>query len=170
MSDPNAAARFAVLGPLRAWRGDAELSLGPVQQRVMLAVLLLHANRPVSREQLLDAVWGSAAPASAVNLLARHAAGLRRVLEPARAARTASGLLTWTGAGYLLSVPAGGLDLAVFDFEVGRARAARAAGDLAEAAEALHAAVGLWRGPAFDGLASPLLDAERDRLAERRIS
>jgi DNA-binding SARP family transcriptional activator len=170
MSDPDAAAvRFAVLGPLRAWRGDGALSLGPVQQRVLLAVLLLHANRPVGREQLLEAVWGSAAPASAVNLLARHAAALRRVLEPARAARTASGMLVWTDAGYLLTVPEGGLDLAVFDRQLGRARAARAIGDLAEAGAALQAALGLWRGPAFDGLTSPLLDAERDRLAERRI-
>jgi DNA-binding SARP family transcriptional activator/tetratricopeptide (TPR) repeat protein len=170
MGDPGGAAvRFAVLGPLRTWRGDAGLSLGSVQQRVVLAVLLLHANRPVGREQLLNAVWGSAAPASAVNLLARHAAGLRRVVEPARAARAASGLLTWTDAGYLLRVPEGGLDLAVFDRQLGRARAARTAGDLAGAAAALHAAEGLWRGPAFDGLASPLLDAERERLAERRI-
>src|SRR3954469_20036285 len=83
MGDPGGAAvRFAVLGPLRTWRGDAGLSLGSVQQRVVLAVLLLHANRPVGRGQLIDAVWGSAAPASAVNVLARHAGGLRRVLEP----------------------------------------------------------------------------------------
>src|SRR3954462_12985433 len=134
-----AAVRFGVLGSLRAWRGDAGLSLGSVQQRVVLAVLLLHANRPVGREQLIDAVWGSAAPASAVNLLARHAAGLRRVLEPARAARTASALLVWTDAGYLLSVPADQLDLAVFDRELGRGRAAKVAGDLAGAGAALQA-------------------------------
>src|SRR5438270_333487 len=49
------------------------------------------------------------------------------------------------------------------------AGAARAGGDLPAAARALHAALRLWRGPAFDGLFSPFLDAERDRLAERRI-
>src|SRR5439155_9556555 len=86
-----------------------------------------------------------------------------------RSARAPSQLLTWTDSGYLLSVPAGCLDLEVFGREVGRARGARAAGDLRVAAQALHAALRLWRGPAFDGLASPLLDAERDRLAERRI-
>jgi hypothetical protein len=56
-----------------------------------------------------------------VNLLARHAAGLRRVLEPARAARTASGMLVWTDPGYLLTVPEGGLDLVMFDRQVGQA-------------------------------------------------
>ena len=51
-----------------------------------------------------------------------------------------------------------------------RARAARAAGQLQEAAEALHSALGLWRGPVCDGLSSPFLDAQADRLDESRIS
>ena len=161
--------RLEVLGRLQAWRDDTLLSLGPVQQRVVLAVLAVHANRPVGREQLIDAVWGAAAPAYAVNLLQKHVSGLRRVLEPVRSARAPSQLLTWTDSGYLLSLPPGSVDLEVFDQEVAAARAARAVGDLPAAARALHAALRLWRGPAFDGLFSPFLDAERDRLAERRI-
>src|SRR5207247_2692713 len=78
--------------------------------------------------------------------------------------------LVWTDAGYLLTLPAGALDLEVFEGELGRARAALAAGDLAEAAAALHSALGLWRGPVCDGLSSPYLGAQRDRLAESRIS
>ena len=161
--------RFDVLGPLRVWRDGVELAAGPVQQRVMLAVLLLHANRPVSREKLIDAVWGTVAPRRAVNLLQRHAAGLRRVLEPGRAARAPSRLLTWTEAGYLLTVPAGGLDWEVLTEQMERGRSARAAGDLPAAAEALHAALKLWRGRLCEGLAGPLLDAERDRLEEHRL-
>ena len=42
--------------------------------------------------------------------------------------------------------------------------------DLREAAGALHHALSLWRGPVCDGLSSPFLDAQRDRLAELRIS
>jgi DNA-binding SARP family transcriptional activator/Tfp pilus assembly protein PilF len=165
-----AAVRFEVLGPLRAWRGDSALSLGPVQRRVVLAVLLLHANRPLGREQIIDAVWGPAAPAYAVNLLQKHVSALRRVLEPDRSDREPSQVLTWTDAGYLLSVPAGRLDLEVFDRAVTRARAARAAGNLTAAADALRTALDLWRGPVCDGLTSPVLDAERDRLAERRYT
>ncbi len=52
--------------------------------------------------------------------------------------------------------------------EVARARAARSAGQLREAAEALHSALELWRGPLCDGLSSPFLDAQADRLAETR--
>jgi DNA-binding SARP family transcriptional activator len=161
--------RFDVLGPLRAGWGDAELNLGPLQRRVVLAVLVLHANRPLGREQIIDAVWGPAAPAYAVNLLQKHVSALRRALEPARSDGGPSQLLTWTDAGYLLTVPDGGLDLDRFDREVRRARAARAAGDLRLAAEALRAALALWRGPVCDGLSSPFLDAERDRLADRRL-
>ena len=35
---------------------------------------------------------------------------------------------------------------------------------------ALHSALGLWRGPVCDGLSSPFLDAQADRLAESRVS
>lgn len=75
-----------------------------------------------------------------------------------------------TDVGYLLSVPTGQLDLGVFDREIGQAHAARAAGILPRAAEALYAALRLWRGPHCDGLVCPLLDTERDRLTERWIT
>ncbi|MEU6389109.1 BTAD domain-containing putative transcriptional regulator [Streptomyces sp. NPDC046939] len=171
MGDPMTSAmlRFEVLGPLRVRRDGLELDAGPVQQRVMLAVLLLSANRPVSRERLIDAIWGEAAPGRAVNLLQRHAAGLRRVLEPERKARTPSQTLTWTEAGYLLRVAPGGLDLDTFTAQVDEGRSARIAGDLPAAAEALHAALRLWRGRLCEGLAGPLLSAERDRLEEDRL-
>jgi len=162
--------RFEVLGPLRVRRGDVQLSLGPVQQQVVLAVLLLRANKPVSRDRLIDAVWGSAVPAYAVNLVQKYVSGLRRALEPARPAREPSRLLAWTGSGYRLTVPDAQLDLAVFEREVGRARAARAADDLSAASDAFHAAVQLWRGSVCEGLSSPFLDGERNRFADYRIS
>ncbi len=171
MSDPGSpAVRFEVLGPLRAWRGDALIDLGPVQQRVVLAVLLLQQNRPIGREQIINAVWGDAEPRYVANLLHRNISGLRSVLALSRYSPAESGELAWTDAGYVLTVPTGGLDLAAFDRDVDRARKARAAGDSALAAEVLRAALGLWRGPLCDGLTSPFLDAQRDRLEERRIS
>jgi len=170
MRDPrDPALRFGVLGPLRVWQGDNVVNLGPVQQRVVLAVLCLQAGRPVGREQMINAVWGEAPPTHAVNLVQRHVSGLRRALGLDRHSGAASCRLVWTDAGYLLTLPAGALDLELFDTELARARAARAAGQVAEAARMLHAALELWRGPLCDGLSSPFLDAQRDRLAESRI-
>jgi DNA-binding SARP family transcriptional activator/tetratricopeptide (TPR) repeat protein len=171
MSDPSSSAlRFEVLGPLRAWRGDVPIDLGPVQQRVVLAVLLLQQNRPIGREQIVNAVWGDAEPRHVANLLQRNISRLRSALELSRYAPADSGELVWTDAGYLLTVPAGGLDLTAFDREVDRARRARTAGEFALAAEVLRAALGRWRGPLCDGLTSAFLDAQRDRLEERRIT
>ncbi|RSM60153.1 hypothetical protein DMB66_25390 [Actinoplanes sp. ATCC 53533] len=161
--------RFEVLGPLRVRSGDSELNLGPIQQRVVLAVLLSRANRPVNRDQLIAAVWGDAPPAYAVNLVQKHVARIRRVLEPARTPRTQSRRLTWTDAGYRLAVPAEDLDLSRFDTGLAKARRARAAGDLTGAIVALRAALEQWSGPFCTGLSSPLLDAERDRHEEWRV-
>jgi DNA-binding SARP family transcriptional activator/tetratricopeptide (TPR) repeat protein len=169
MNDPVVPGRFGLLGPLRLWRGETVVDLGPLQQRVVLAVLALQAGRPVSRQQVINAVWGETPPRNAVNLVQRHVSGLRRVLEPGRLEHTRSSMLVWTDAGYLLTLPAGALDLDIYERELSRARAARASGHLGEAAEALRSALGLWRGPACDGLHSPYLDAQRDRLAESRI-
>jgi DNA-binding SARP family transcriptional activator len=161
--------RFSVLGPVRVWRGETVVDLGPVQQRVVLAVLALQAGRSVGRGQLIKGVWGEGPPRNAVNLVQRHVSGLRRVLEPERPGRAPSGVLTWTDVGYLLRVPAGGLDLGIYEGEVARARAARAAGLPAEAAAVLRGALGLWRGAVCEGLSSPFVDAQRERLAESRI-
>jgi DNA-binding SARP family transcriptional activator/tetratricopeptide (TPR) repeat protein len=164
------ALRFGVLGPLRVWRHGTVVDLGPVQQRVVLAVLALQAGRPVGRQQMIDAVWGENQPRNAVNLVQRHISGLRRALEPDRPGRTPSDLLTWTDAGYLLTLSPGALDLDLFVRGLTHARTAQAAGQLQEAAAALHSALELWRGPVCDGLASPFLDAQADRLAESRVS
>ena len=170
MNDPVVLARFGLLGPLRVWRGETAVDLGPLQQRVVLAVLALQAGRPVSRQHMIDAVWGETPPRNAVNLVQRHVSGLRRVLEPNRLGHVPSSVLAWTDAGYLLTLPPGSLDLDIYERELDRARAARTAGHLGEATEALRAALRLWRGPVCDGLYSPFLDAQRDRLAESRIS
>jgi DNA-binding SARP family transcriptional activator/tetratricopeptide (TPR) repeat protein len=170
MNDPSdPPLRFGVLGPLRVWQGDNLVDLGPDQQRVVLAVLCLQAGRPIGRQQMIDAVWGGAPPTHAVNLVQRHVSRLRRALNLDRSTHGAASKLIWTDAGYLFTLPTDALDLGIFDREVARARGARVAGNMPEAAEALHAALGLWRGPLCDGLSSPFLDAQRVRLAESRI-
>lgn len=57
--------QFGVLGPVRAWRGQAELDLGPNQQRAILALLLVRANQLVTTDDLIKLLWERNPPDSA---------------------------------------------------------------------------------------------------------
>ena len=46
-----------MLGPLEAWHEHNSVQLGDQQQRFILVVLLLHANKPVSPERITEIVW-----------------------------------------------------------------------------------------------------------------
>jgi DNA-binding SARP family transcriptional activator len=167
---PGTALRFEILGPLRAWREDTELDLGPGKQRAVLAVLLLNANRPTPTSRIIDAVWGDLPPENGVNVVQKYVAGLRRILEPGRSPRTPGQLLTWTEAGYTLHVPPGGLDTDVFREHVALARTARSTGRATDAAGHLQAALALWREQALAGLRGAFFDTARERLAEDRAA
>src|ERR1017187_336179 len=83
-----------LLGPVRAWRGGQELDLGAPRRRSVLGLLALRPNRAVSRDELIDGMWGDDPPLSSVNALHVYVAGLRVALEPDRAPR-APGASCW---------------------------------------------------------------------------
>ncbi|GAB3072248.1 AfsR/SARP family transcriptional regulator [Micromonospora schwarzwaldensis] len=160
--------RFELLGPQRAWYADRPLDLGPAKQRAVLAVLLLAAGRPVPTGQIVEAVWPEEAPVNGPNVVQKHVAGLRRMLEPDRSPRTPARVLTLTDAGYVLRVPPESVDAARFERGVQRARQAQAAGLTAEALAELDAALELWQGEPFTGFTGLWFDAARHRLVELR--
>ncbi|MGW3011130.1 BTAD domain-containing putative transcriptional regulator [Streptomyces sp. NPDC001219] len=162
--------RFQVLGPVRAWRGDRPLQLGPPQQRAVLAMLLLHAGRPVSVPQLVDALWDEEPPPRAVGTLRTYVSRLRVLLEPDRGLRQPARLLVSSGGGYALRVPDGTLDAAAFEERLVAAGRLRAAGDTAGAYEQLSAALALPEGVALAGLPGPYAQRQRDRLTELRVT
>ena len=150
---------FSVLGPLRAWRADQELDLGPRQQRVILAVLLVRAGQPVGVDELIAALWGADAPSSAVNVVHRHVGLLRRVLEPDLPPRAPGEWLVRDGGGYRLRVDAESTDVLRFRLLADQARAAVARDALTEAVALFVEALGLWRNPCAFGLrANPWAD------------
>ncbi|MEU5692630.1 BTAD domain-containing putative transcriptional regulator [Actinosynnema sp. NPDC020468] len=162
--------RFEVLGLLRVVRGDRDVDLGAAKQRAVLAVLLLARNTPVSRDQIIEAVWGDAVPSSAINLVQTYVAGLRRALEPSRARRAPAELLTSVGDGYLLRVDPARVDLDLVERGVAASARLRAAGDLVGAAGLLDEALELWRGEPLGGVTGLFAEVERGRLAERRLA
>src|SRR6266508_1465814 len=71
---------FRVLGPLEVIDDGEPLPLGGAKQRALLAVLLLHANTVVSRNRLIDELWGTSPPETAQTALQVHISQLRKRL------------------------------------------------------------------------------------------
>jgi DNA-binding SARP family transcriptional activator/tetratricopeptide (TPR) repeat protein len=171
MSDPlHEQLRVSVLGPLRAWYGDQELSLGPARQRALFAVLVADANRLVSRDEIIEAVWGAAAPATAPGSVYTYISGLRRVLAAGENRPPAADVLTSGPAGYSLRIAPGNLDSGRFTELCARAEDLQAAGDPVAAAGVLDQALRLWHGDAYAGISGDRVELERTRLAERRMA
>jgi DNA-binding SARP family transcriptional activator len=155
---------------VRAWRGDQELALGAPRRRAVLGLLAMRANRTVSRDELVDGLWGEDPPASSVNALHGYVAGLRMALEPHRARRAPGRVLLASGPGYLLQLEAGQLDAEVFGQHLAAAHELRAGGDLAGAARSLDAGLRLWQSAPLSGIAGPWAEIERIRLGEQRLT
>lgn len=154
-----------ILGPPEILAGGRPLALGGAKQRTLLAMLALHANRVVSADDLIDALWDGAPPATAPSQLQAQVSSLRSVL----AHGSASGSLVTQAPGYLLRVGPGRLDLESFERACAAARSALAEHRPAEAAARFGAALALWRGPALGGLDARCLRAEVARLEEMRM-
>jgi DNA-binding SARP family transcriptional activator/tetratricopeptide (TPR) repeat protein len=159
-----------LLGPVRAWRGDQELALGALQRRAVFGLLAMRANRAVSRDELVDGIWGEDPPASSVNALHGYVAGLRMALEPRRARRAPGRVLLASGPGYVLRLEAGQLDTEVFGQHLAAAHGLRAGGDLAGAARSLDAGLRLWQSTPLSGIAGRWAEIERVRLGEQRLT
>lgn len=155
--------RFAVLGPLRAWRGAESLPSGTPQQRALLAVLLLREGRTATAPELIDAIWGEDPPQQALATIRTYASRLRKILEP--------GLLVSDAGGYAVRLPhPESLDLGIARALAADAEAARCEkGDRALARTLLARALNLWDGEPLAGVPGPHADTERTRLAEWRL-
>jgi DNA-binding SARP family transcriptional activator len=135
------------------------LPLGPPKQRALLALLLLRSNRVVSRDELLDALWGEWPPETAISALQGYIAALRKLLGAERIETRATG--------YRLVTDPGEIDVARFDGLVAEARTL----DAAEAHSRYVAALALWRDVPLSELDSaPFVEGERRRLGEDRLA
>jgi DNA-binding SARP family transcriptional activator len=138
---------YRILGPLEAFDGERALSLGGARQRAVLALLLLHTNEAVSRDVIIDELWGESPPPTATKVLQNCISALRKELpDGGRALRTVAGA-------YALDVARGELDRDRFEQALGRGRAALGADENDDAAAELRAALALWRGGALSDFA-----------------
>ncbi|WP_219825778.1 AfsR/SARP family transcriptional regulator [Nonomuraea typhae] len=138
--------RYAVLGPVRAWRGGEEIALGSPQARLTLAALLLAEGRAVGKDQLVDMLWEDEPPRTAISTVRTYISRLR----------TALGAEAIVSAGDGYAIKDARLDLVRFTA-------------LCQAAD-FDAALGLWQGEALAGLDGAYARNQRARLEELRLT
>src|SRR5436190_17454577 len=154
---------YRLLGPLEVLRDGRPLPLGGGKQRALLALLLLHANEVVSRDRLLEELWGERPPGTADHSLDVQVSRLRKTFEPEEP------LLTRAG-GYVLQLDPGDVDVGRFERLLADGRSANAAGKPGEALAELESALRLWRGGALADLAyETFARTEVERLEELRL-
>jgi DNA-binding SARP family transcriptional activator len=137
--------RYRLLGPIAV---EGERPIGSAQQRLLLALLALEANRVVPSSRLVDELWGDDLPSDPAGALRTQVSRLRRRLPP--------GALVTEEAGYRLPAEPGEVDAAAFEqlLEAGR----------------LEEALSLWRGSAIAEFADrPSIQPEAVRLEELRL-
>jgi DNA-binding SARP family transcriptional activator/DNA-binding beta-propeller fold protein YncE len=160
---------FRILGPVDVVDDGRVVALGPSKQRALLVVLLLHLNEVVSRDRLIEDLWGEHAPETAATALHGYVSQLRKVLEASDGAERR--VLVTRAPGYLLELDPGQVDLKRFELLARRGKRELATGEAGAAAAALAEALSLWRGPPLAEFSSaPFALAESLRLEELLVS
>jgi hypothetical protein len=134
------------------------VALGGQKRRELVAALALEAGEVVSRDRLIDALWGEDPPDTARNTLQVYVSQVRKLLP--------DGLLETTANGYRLAVDPSAVDAFEFQRLATAGRSALTIGDAAGAAETLGAALELWHGSE----PADLPQAETIRLDELRLT
>src|SRR5579885_1628406 len=125
---------FCLLGPLSVRSGEAAVPIPRAKERVLLAALLLDANRVVTVDALAEALWGSATPPSARITVRNYVKRLRDTLGAAGRDR-----ISTRPPGYCLLVRDGELDAQRFEALLASARDAARDRSWARAADQAQA-------------------------------
>ncbi|WP_250032218.1 AfsR/SARP family transcriptional regulator [Paractinoplanes maris] len=151
--------RLAVLGPVRAWRGGTEVNLGPRQQRLLLALLILRAGEVVPSGEIVRLIWGEDPPPTAQNMVHVYVGSLRRLFEPGLRPRANGRWLLREVGGYRFVPNDADIDLSRFRDDLDRAGQLERSGAGDDALDLILAAVARWHGRCATGLGA---DAEAD--------
>jgi len=150
---------FRILGPLEVVEDGESVALGTLKERLVLGVLLLHANEFVSPERIIDELWGVAPPPTARKAVQVYVSKLRKVLGG-----NGRDPIATADGGYRLKVNPDRFDADRMRSLVADARGRMTKGDSEKASQLLRDALAIWRGPALAGLA--LESVGRDEIAE----
>ncbi|MFF8844582.1 BTAD domain-containing putative transcriptional regulator [Streptomyces sp. NPDC015127] len=175
---------FRLLGPMAVIDPHVSAPTAPKPRKV-LALLLLHVNRPVPTSLLIEELWEDRPPASAVRTLQTYIFQLRRHFAalddcagqgPGHCGRERRFIVTGASS-YLLQADERDLDVKEFQRLSRLGHTALRDGRPDRAAELLGQALKLWHGPALADVSPgrPLqmhavqLEEDRHAALERRI-
>ncbi|MER5263012.1 BTAD domain-containing putative transcriptional regulator [Actinosynnema sp. NPDC002837] len=154
---------FGVLGSLVVRRNGRSVAVTAAKHRIVLATLLLDANRSVPASDLIRRVWGETPPDRAAQTLPVYVMRLRRALGDPPLIRT-------TPTGYRIDLPPDALDLHRFEAAAEQGAKLAAAEDFTAAADAYERALACWHGPPLADVPSESLhETEAPTLAEHRL-
>jgi DNA-binding SARP family transcriptional activator len=158
--------KIHILGPLELWVGERYVDIPGPELRTVLAALLVRPGHVTSIPCLIEAVWGDDPPLTAAKAIRNQVSRLRRRLM---AADVPAGLIETVPIGYRLTTPEWcRTDLGKFEYRVNQANQCLASGGPSvEAVNHLRAALHEWRGAAFSGFDSAVIEAAAQRLNER---
>ncbi len=180
---------FRVLGRIEASQDGTRCPVAAGHQLSLLALLLVHANRTVRTDRILEDLWGDEPPSSGAKTVGFHVSRLRDALAPDRGGEAAArgngrevaargeaaaggngrGPILTVEGGYLLRVDPDSVDATRFERLAAEGHALLAS-DPATAADRLRAALGEWDGPAYVQVADfPFAQTEATRLDELRL-
>jgi len=162
-----------VLGPLTATLNGVSIVPTACKPRQLLALFAFSPGRIVPVATLMEELWGTALPQSAMTTLQTYILQLRRRLGTAMgpgSPGSAKEVLATRHGGYVLQVPAGSVDLHRYDELVTSGRRAFEQGDDRQAAAFFRSALDMWNGPALvDVRLGSVLSVEIIRLRESRL-
>ena len=110
--------RFSVLGPLRADWDGRPIPIGGVQQRALLILLLIHRDRAMSADALVEALFDEPVPSTALQRLQVTVSRLRRTLRT----ETSETLISTEAGGYRLDASRADLDIDRLESALSEAR------------------------------------------------
>jgi len=146
---------------------DRQLYISARKIEILLAVLLVRAERVVTVNELFTEIWGQHLPRRATAALYVYVSQLRKLL---RRHSAPDDQIVTRSPGYLLRLGPDELDLHLFQRRVQQGRAYVTAGRHEEAAGSFESALELWEGaPLGDLRDGPIVSGFATWLEEARL-
>lgn len=160
---------FRVLGSIEVSDDGRRLAVASGRQLAILAFLIVHANRVVPAERIVDELWGDEPPDTGVKAVAFHVSRLRDALEPGRPRGKADGIIATEPGGYVLRIDPNAIDAVRFEHLAAEGRSLLA-GDPGATRGRLAEALDLWRGAPYADVADErFVGPEISRLEELHL-